>query len=283
MNPLNTPGAAGNTGTNAAAPAVGAGTAAIVVYTGRERARAFVRAAFPRRRARVILTKTFDDFDAAFKTNLVDAAIVDVTSAGEETWRVAGQAREYPSVPFFGLAALRAAEGPALAQCASYEFADVLVDGVDDEVARDIVGRLSYSTRFARALDAPPPSLEMATPLQLSAWRFIVLHAGRPLRTSTLAEVLQVTREHLSRSFAAGGAPNLKRIIDLVRIVSAAELSKNPGYDARDVATILGFASSSHLSSTSMRVVGTKPASLTRLRAIDLIERFVKGHGRSRG
>jgi AraC-like DNA-binding protein len=275
--------AAAASATSAPAPAVGAGSAAIVVYTRREHARTFVKTAFPRRRTRLVITRTVEDFDAAFKANLVDAAIVDVTGAGEDTWRAASQAREYPSVPFFGLAALRAAEGPALANCASYEFADVLVDGVDDAVARDIVGRLSYSARFAQALDSPPPSLEMATPLQLSAWRFIVLHAGRPLRTSTLAEVLQVTREHLSRSFAAGGAPNLKRIIDLVRIVSAAELSKNPGYDARDVAAILGFASSSHLSSTSMRVVGTKPASLTRLRAVDLIERFVKGHGRSRG
>lgn len=266
-----------------AAVAVGAGSPAIVVYATRERARAFVKAAFPRRKNRLITTKTLADFDAAFKENLVDAAIVDVAAAGEDTWRVASRAREYPTVPFFGLAALRAAEGPSLAQCASFEFADVLVDGVDDGVARDLVGRLSYTSRFARALDAPPPSLEMATPLQRAAWRFIVSYAGRPLRTSVLAGTLQVTREHLSRSFAAGGAPNLKRIIDLVRIVSAAELSKNPGYDARDVAAVLGFASSSHLSSTSMRVVGTKPASLTRLRAVDLIERFIKGHGRSRG
>ncbi|HEX3865809.1 MAG TPA: AraC family transcriptional regulator, partial [Gemmatimonadaceae bacterium] len=198
-------------------------------------------------------------------------------------WRAASRAREYPSVPFFGLAALRAAEGPALAQCASFEFADVLVEGVDDAIARDLVGRLSYTSRFARALDEPPAALDMTTPLQRTAWRFIISHAGRPLRTSLLATVLNVTREHLSRSFAAEGAPNLKRVIDLVRIVSAAELSKNPGYDSRDVAHILGFASSSHLSSTAMRVIGTKPPSLARLRTIDLIERFSRGHGRSRG
>ena len=81
--------------------------------------------------------------------------------------------------------------------------------------------------------------------------------------------MLRVTREHLSRSFSAGGSPNLKRIIDLVRIIASAELAKNPGYDLRDVANILDFASSSHLSSTAMRVVGSKPASLTRLRTVD--------------
>jgi AraC-like DNA-binding protein len=231
----------------------------------------------------MVLTRTIEDFETAFRTNLVDAAVVDLGGAQDETWRVASRAREYPSVPFFGLIALRTAEGPALAQCSTLEFADVLVDGVDDGAARELVQHISFSARFARALDEPPNALELDAPLQLAAWRFIVSHAGRPVRTSTLAHFLNVTREHLSRSFAAGGSPNLKRIIDLVRIVSAAELAKNPGYDLRDVANILGFASSSHLSSTAMRVIGTKPASLTRLRTVDLVDRFVKGHGRSRG
>lgn len=260
-----------------------AATPAIVVFAQRARSRTLIKGIFPRRRTRVVLTRAPEDFEAAFKVNLVDAAVVDVSAAQEDTWRVASLAREYPSVPFFGLAALRAAEGPALAQCASYEFADVLVDGVDDGAARDIVSHASYSARFARALANPPERLSLDAPLQLAAWRFIVSHAGRPVRTSALAQNLRVTREHLSRSFAAGGAPNLKRIIDLVRIVSAAELAKNPGYDLRDVANVLGFASSSHLSSTAMRVVGTKPTSLARLRTVDLVDRFVKGHGRSRG
>src|SRR5262249_1013328 len=181
--------------TGAAAGGNGGGTPAIVVYAQRERARALVRTAFPRRRARVILTRSRDDFELAFKENLVDAALVDIGGAHEETWRVAALAREFPSAPFFGLAALRAAEGPALAQCASYEFADVLVDAVDDAAARDIVSRQSFSARFARALDTPPRTLALDAPLQREAWRFIVSHAGRPVRTSALAQVLHVTRE----------------------------------------------------------------------------------------
>ena len=97
-----------------------------------------------------------------------------------------------------------------------------------------------------------------------------------------LAAAIGVTREHLSRTFAAAGAPNLKRVIDLVRLIATAELAKNPGYDIGDVARILGFASSSHLSSTAQRVVGTRPASLSRLRAVDLVERFAQGRFRSR-
>ena len=256
---------------------------AIVLYAQRERTRTLMRSAFPRRRARVLVTRSADDFEAALKTELVDAAVVDVGSAHEDTWRVAAFARDYPSIPFFGLAALRTADGPALAQCAAYEFADVLVDGVDESVARDVVQPLAFSSRFARALDCPPRSLALESPLQAAAWRFVVSHAGRPVRTSSLAKVLRVTREHLSRSFAAGGGPNLKRIIDLVRIMAAAELAKNPGYDLRDVAKVLGFASPSHLASTAARVAGTRAASLTRLRTVDLVDRFVKGHGRSRG
>src|SRR5512146_198257 len=245
--------------------APGGGVQSIALFVHRERARALVKAAFPRRRTRVLLARTPADFDALFKSTLVDAAVVDVGSAHEDTWRAASLAREYPSVPFFGLAALRAAEGPALAQCASYEFADVLVEGVDDGAAREIVTHLGFTARFARALREPPRALALDTPLQTQAWRFVVSHAGRPVRTSTLAEHLKVTREHLSRSFAA------------------AELAKNPGYDLRDVATVLDYASSSHLASTASRIVGTRPASLARLRTVDLIDRFVKGHGRSRG
>ncbi|MFL5606109.1 MAG: helix-turn-helix domain-containing protein [Gemmatimonadaceae bacterium] len=255
----------------------------IVLYTTRERARTLMRSAFPRRRARLVMTRTPEELEAAFRASLVDAAIVDLAAASEETWRAAALAREFPSVPFYGLCALRASEAPALAQCATLEFADVLVESVDDAVCRDLVLRHAFSTRFALALGSPPAPLALDTPLQQAAWRGIVAWAGRPVRTQLLADAIGVTREHLSRTFAAGGAPNLKRVIDLVRLIAAAELAKNPGYDVRDVAAVLDFASSSHLSSTAQRVVGTKPASLARLRAVDLVERFTRGHGRSRG
>jgi AraC-like DNA-binding protein len=255
----------------------------VLLFTTRERARALMRGAFPRRRARLVMTRTPEELDGAFRGSLIDAAVIDLSSAQEETWRAAALAREFPSVPFFGLTTLRAAESPALAQCAALEFVDVLVESVDDAVARDLVLRHAFSTRFSTALHDPPDVLGLSTQLQRAAWRCIVAWSGRPVRTQILADAIGVTREHLSRTFAADGAPNLKRVIDLVRLISAAELAKNPGYDVRDVATVLDFASSSHLSSTAQRVVGTKPASLARLRAVDLIDRFTKGHGRSRG
>ena len=255
----------------------------VVLHTTRDRARALVRAAFPRRRARLLLARTPSELEATFRTELVDATIVDLASASDDTWRAAGLALEFPSVPFFGLLALRAVESPTLAQCVTLDFADVIVESVDDSVCRDLVLRSGFSARFASALHDPPPALALDTPLQQAAWRGIVAWAGRPVRTQLLAGALGVTREHLSRTFAADEAPNLKRVIDLVRLIAAAELAKNPGYDVRDVATVLDFASSSHLSSTAQRVVGTRPASLSRLRAVDLVDRFTRGHRRSRG
>jgi len=267
-------------------------TASILVYVQRDRARAMVRAIFPRRKHHVIVARTSAAFELAFRQGLIDAAVVDVNNGGtngngagavaEDTWRVARMASEFPSVPFFGLLSLRASDATALTQCAACEFSDVLVEGVDDSVAREIVNRASFSARFARALHDPPAPLALSSPLQLATWRSVVASAGRGVRTDSLARLLRVTREHLSRTFAADGGPNLKRVIDLVRLLAAAELAKNPGYDVRDVANVLGFASPSHLSTTSQRIVGTKSASLSRLRTVDLIERFARGHGRSR-
>ena len=254
----------------------------IAAFVPREKSRAVVRAAVPRRRCRVVFARSAADFAEIFRKELVDAAIVDVGSPHEELWTAAGQAREFPSAPFFALTSLRAADGPAVAQCAELEFADVLIEGVDDACARDLVARRGFSARFAEALKTPPDVLALTAPVQQRAWEYIVAHAGRRVRTLHLAKRLGVTREHLSRTFSADGAPNLKRVIDLVRLLAAAELAKNPGYDIRDVAGILDFASSSHLSSTAQRVVGTKPASLARLRSVDLIQRFTRGHGRSR-
>jgi len=277
----------------------------LLVFAPRERARAFVRSAFPKRRWKVLTARDLAEFRATLRRTLIDAALVDVgspaaaTTAGgevtaasmanalsaenDDTWKIAALAHDFPSSPFFGLTPLRATDAPAVARCAALEFCDVLAEGIDDSVARDLIGPRTYSARFAAALMDPPPSLGLRTEMQLATWKSILGAAGRPVRTATLAQQVGVSREHLSRHFSVPGAPNLKRIIDLVRMIGAAELAKNSGLDVRDVARILGFASSSHLAVTAQRVLGTRPASLSRLRTIDLIERFTQGRTRSRG
>src|SRR3982750_4503438 len=121
----------------------------IVVFATRERVRTAARAAFPRRRARLIMGRTATEFGAAFHSTLVDAALVDIGSAADEAWRAAELAREFPSFPFFAITPLRGSDGPAVARCAALEFADVIVDGVDDEALRAMV----LPSPFSRGLD----------------------------------------------------------------------------------------------------------------------------------
>ena len=255
----------------------------IVLATAtRERARTVLKRAFPRRRTALGFCRTAVELGEALRRELVDAVVVDIGQPGDDTWQAVAMARDFPSIPFFGLGPSRVADGPAMARCADAEFADVITEGMDDAWVRELVLPYAFTARFAAALRDAPSALGLQAPLQQEAWRAIVRFGGRTVRTETLALQLGVTREHLSRSFAASGAPNLKRIIDLVRLIAAAELSKNPGYDVGDVARVLDFASPSHLGSTALRIVGARTASLARLRTVDLIGRFGQGRGRSR-
>jgi len=265
-----------------AAPAAIEGIPHVVALVARERARPVLRAAFPRRRGRLRFCRSAAEFQRAFTRELVDVAIVDVAGGASDVWKAARLAAEFPCTPFYGLTGFRVTDAPAIARCAEAGFADVLADSMDDAVLRDLVAPAAFTTRFAAAILPAQEVLGLVSPTQRKAWRWIVERGGRPVRTDLLARALGVTREHLSRSFATAGAPNLKRVIDLVRVLAAAELSKCPGYDAADVARVLAFASASHLASTAQRVCGTRAASLARLRAGDIIERFRQGRARSR-
>ena len=79
----------------------------------------------------------------------------------------------------------------------------------------------------ASALADAPRLLRLTEPLQRQAWDILVARCGAAGAHAALARRLGVSREHLSRQFGAGGAPNLKRVIDLdprrVRRPAAAE------------------------------------------------------------
>jgi AraC-like DNA-binding protein len=254
----------------------------LVTYLVRDRAKALVRVAFPRRRWKIISTRSAEELEAVFRRVMVDAALIDMGAPDEDTWKAAAFAAEFPSAPFFAIMPLRPTDTPAAARCAGLGFIDLIVEGIDENSARELVLPHVFSTRFHQAIGDPPSTLGLTTALQRSAWDVIVAHSGRPVTTKELAKAVGLSREHLSRNFAKPGAPNLKRVIDLVRLIAAAELAKNPGHDIRDIARILDFASSSHLAVTAQRIFGTRPASLARLRTVDLVDRFAQGRTRSR-
>lgn len=250
----------------------------VLAHAPRERTRAVLRARVSRRRVRVVVTRSVSALERRLRAELVDAVVVDLGAPAGDALDAAALAREYPSVAFLAVTPFRPVDAPAIAQCAAFDVVDVLADGVDDALLPHTIATHGFSARFALALEVPPPPLGLTSPLQLAAWRWVVARAGRAVRTQELADALRVTREHLSRSFASAGS-TLKRVIDLVRLLAAAQLAKNPGYDVRDVAHVLGYSSPSHLSSTAERLVGTRAESLARLRAVDLVGRFVRRGG----
>jgi AraC-like DNA-binding protein len=93
----------------------------------------------------------------------------------------------------------------------------------------------------------------------------------------------EVSREHLSRQFGAGGAPNLKRVIDLIQIFAARDLLQNPGYSPALAARALGYSTASHLTAVTRRVVALPIRDLGRTAQADLVRRFVALGTRSRG
>ncbi|MEY4608197.1 MAG: hypothetical protein RL625_414 [Gemmatimonadota bacterium] len=263
---------------------MGAPPPAIVAFGARDRSRALLKKAFPRRRSTLTLTTTPAATLEALQGRYTDAVIVDVGAPGAMSVAVSELSREFPSIPFFALAPLRATELPQLAQaCARGEFADLLVEGMEDLVVRDLIAPHAVTARFARAMAPAAAAIGLSTPLQQQVWALIVGQGGRAVGTEALATAVGLTREHLSRRFSAGGAPNLKRVIDLARLLAAAEFAKNPGFDLPDVARVLGFASPTHLSTTCERLLGVRGASLARLRAEDVMRRFVGEGARSRG
>jgi AraC-like DNA-binding protein len=255
----------------------------LVTLVRRERVRTVLKTAFPRRRAQVLVARTAEEVAAQLRSQLVDCVLLDL-SAGEEALRAAELAADFPAHPFLGLSPAHAGDAPAIARAVRGGVADVLLDGMDDLLVRERVLQWGFTRRFGAALEIPPEALRLEAPLKREVWSRIVAHGGRPVRTDALAKALGISREHLSRTFArsdAGGdgrePPTLKRVIDLVRLIAAAELAKNPGHDIKDVAAVLAFASTSHLSVTTQRLVGVKAPSLARLRTVDLVDRFARG------
>jgi transcriptional regulator GlxA family with amidase domain len=184
-------------------------------------------------------------------------------------------------VPLVAYAPFRPDDGALLLACRD-TFSWVAVEGVDDPVVGELVARSSISAERRRALADAPRVLRLTEPLQRSAWNVLLGEVERPLRTTVLAKRLRISREHLSRQFGAGGAPNLKRVIDLTRVACAAQLFANPGYSIPTVVRVLHFASPGHLVKTSRRIANVLPNGLGALGPRGVLAAFARGNTRSR-
>lgn len=217
---------------------------------------------------------------ATLDTRLVDAVVFSPTSTPLQ--RVEELRTGFPHIPWMAFAPFRPDDAATLHACQDSLISLVLVQGVDDAVAGDLVVRASAGARRKRALQDGPRALRLQEPLQQQVWFDLLDRVDRPIRTEEIARRMRCSREHLSRQFGAGGAPNLKRVIDLTRVACAASLLRNPGYNARTVARILGFATASHLSATARRITGLAARSLAGLGPKGVLAAFVRGKTRSR-
>ena len=186
-----------------------------------------------------------------------------------------------PFIPVVAYAPFRPDDGELLLACRQ-AVSSVAVEGVDDPIIGELVVRSSITAERRRALAEAPRMLRLTESLQRSAWDVLLGEVERPIRTSVLASRLKISREHLSRQFGAGGAPNLKRVIDLTRIACAAQLLGNPGYSVPLVVRVLHFASPSHLTNTARRIANVSSGGLGALGARGVLAAFVRGNTRSR-
>lgn len=186
-----------------------------------------------------------------------------------------------PLVPFVAYGPFRPDDGELLLACRE-AVSSIAVEGVDDPVVGELVVRSSLTTERRRALAEAPRMLRLTESIQRVAWDLLLTDVERPIRTSSLAARLRISREHLSRQFGAGGAPNLKRVIDLTRIACAAQLLANPGYSVPTVVRVLNFASSGHLANTARRIANVPTSGLGSLGPRGVLAAFVRGNTRSR-
>jgi len=224
--------------------------------------------------------RTVTDLRRTLQTRLVDAVVF--TPASASLADLDGLRSRYPGVPLVALGPFRPDDGRLLLDCREAGVGLVLVEGVDNAVAGDLVLRASAAAVRRRALGDAVRVLRLADELQRRVWNDLLERVDQPVRTSQIARRLGCSREHLSRQFGAGGAPNLKRVIDLTRIACAASLLQNPGYEAATVARILRFATTSHLSATARRIAGVTGRGLADLGPRGVLANFARDKTRSR-
>jgi transcriptional regulator GlxA family with amidase domain len=236
---------------------------------------------YPRTAGSVRLCRGIEQVERLLAQRLVDAVVVDVKAAPAA---LALPAR-FPRIPMYALSAFRPDDAALIASCHAAGFAGLLLEGVDNAICAEWVAARTAEVGRRRAWAEAPRLLRLTDRLQLAAWEEVLRQVALPDGTSTaqIARALGVSREHLSREFAAGGAPNLKRVIDLARVACAADLLGNPGYSIAAVARIMGYVSTRHFATAAERVAGATPLELSGLGARGVLGRFVRGRTRSRG
>ena len=244
-------------------------------------ARAAIRSAIPRMEGmpRVRTCRTADGVVSLLEGEVVDAVILDVKEPRQDLYDLAA---DYAAIPFFGYGTLRADDGRAIQRCQAAGFQGVFIRGSDDAVLWRLLAPHTSRARRRRAFADAPKRLRMTERFQVEVWNEVLRRETESMTTQDIADAIGVTREHLSREFGAGGAPNLKRVIDLVRVACAADILRCRAYSVVGVARLLRWRSATQMNATAQRVAGDSAAALAEVGVREIVRKFSAGRTRSR-
>jgi AraC-like DNA-binding protein len=186
--------------------------------------------------------------------------------------------RDFPVMPLLLYMPVRSDDADLLCRLHHERVAAIAIEGIDEPLLPRIVGRHGLTARRMADLLPLADRLDLTDDLQRRVWSLIISQAASRLDTTKIARQLGLRRETLSRRFAAGGAPSLKRAIDAVRLVAAAQLLGNPGYVVEDAARLLGFSSVSLLQHTARRTFGVSAREVATFDANRIGETLTAGH-----
>lgn len=186
--------------------------------------------------------------------------------------------RDFPMMPLLLYIPARSDDADLLRRMYRERVAAIAIEGIDEPVFPRLLARHGLTARRLADLLPLADHLDLTDELQRRVWELIIVDAPFHLDTGWLADQFDLRRETLSRRFAAGGAPSLKRAIDAARLVAVAQLLGNPGYKVADAARLLGFSSVSLLQQTARRTFGVSAREVAALDAGQIALRLSKGH-----
>jgi AraC-like DNA-binding protein len=239
-------------------------------------ARSALRRSLPRS-YRLTSCQSAAELEAVLQRRLIDAIVLGTWTA--RRMDLPGFQARFPTIPIVLFGAVRPEDSDVLVDWGS-QVGLLLIEGVDEAIVGELVERQGASRRRLAARSELPRLCRLSEPLQQRAWDCVAASPGRPPGPARVARTLRISREHLSRQFGAGGAPNLKQLADLLTVQVALELLGNPGYAIRTVARLLEFSGPSHLRTTIRRTTGQSLAEARRLPWTEVVRRFLRLTGR---
>ncbi|MEO5826361.1 MAG: helix-turn-helix domain-containing protein [Gemmatimonadales bacterium] len=231
-----------------------------------------LRRALPRSTARVLTARNPVQLHRLLHNTLIDAIVIGADAARGAV--LESLRRDYPGIPLHLMMPLRSDDADVLLRAHRNRVVALLVENLDEPVLGGLVRRHSVEARRSADLLPLATALRLTDRVQLEAWRVVVSDAPLGIDATTLARRMGIARETLSRRFASGGAPPVKRAIDAVRLVAAAQLLGNPAYRVEDAARLLGFSSASLLQRTARRTLGVAAREVVGIDAERLVARL---------